>query len=414
MSADRRGPWEHWTTVSYSTVFAIGGGVLVLVLVGLYLMFPQAFQNALTAITSSQGGAAETGPSTARFINLDGTVKVRKRNAGQFVTADYRTPLEEGDIVQTGSDGITRITFIDGTTYVVKSDTLIVIEANTTAANRATRVAVQVTSGAVDLSTGSWEVPGSSSEVRFENAVARMQQNTRAGVRQDARGGVHELTVSEGQAALARGNEVVQLGPYERASFRAADAPISRDRVLAPPKLTRPRNLEPIISPDPSQEVVRFEWEPVEQAKSYRFRLSTSPLFASVAADRQVTTTNFTARGLAPADYYWTVRAVDAKNSESQESEPNRFTLAMQPATEQLLLVIDNVIQHGRVIEVVGRTEPGATVTINAESVSIVGADGRFRHFTSPLPGPGAHSITVVSQNRRGEVVTRTKQVIVK
>jgi hypothetical protein len=275
-------------------------------------------------------------------------------------------------------------------------------------------VAVQVTSGAVNLSTGSWDVPGSTSEVRFENAVARMRENTRAAVRQDPGARVHEVTVTEGQVELKKGREVVQVGPYERASFRGRTEPVTREGVMAPPKLLRPRNLEPIISAHPAQEAIKFEWAPVEKAKSYRFRLSTSPLFASKVVEQMVNTSTYVAKGLSPGEYYWTVRAVDAQNKETQESEPNRFTLAAQPAAEQLLLVIDDIIQHGRVVEVVGRTEPGATITINAEPVAFVERDGRFRHFTSPLPGPGAHSITVVAQNRRGEVVTRTKQVIVK
>ncbi|MGH9789446.1 MAG: hypothetical protein ACRD4U_12180, partial [Candidatus Acidiferrales bacterium] len=119
------------------------------------------------------------------------------------------------------------------------------------------------------------------------------------------------------------------------------------------------------------------------------------------------------ARGLRAGEYYWTVSALDARNQESAESEPNRFNLAEQPAAEQLLLVIDTMIQHGRVIEIVGRTEPGATVSINAEPVAYVGPDGRFKHFTSPLPNAGAHSVTIVAQNRRGEVVARKKTVYV-
>src|SRR3989344_6441605 len=82
-----------------------------------------------------------------------------------------------------------------------------VIEQHASLDNKATKVAVQVSSGAVDLSTGSWDVPGSSSEVRFENAVARMQQNTRAVIRQDPKANIHEITVSEGTAAVSKGQQ---------------------------------------------------------------------------------------------------------------------------------------------------------------------------------------------------------------
>lgn len=408
------GGWEYWTTVTYRSVILIVAALLIMGLSVLIIFKPDSFANAWAKITGGEGNGNQVQePTYARFINLDGTVRVKKRDAVQWITADYKTPLAEGDIVQTGSDGIARITFIDGTTYVVKPDTLIVIEQNTALDNKATKVSVQVSSGAVDLSTGSWDVPGSSSEVRFENAVAHMEQNTRAAIRQNPDADVHEITVSEGAADVKKGDQTIKIGPYERASFRRPDSNLNKEKVIAPPRLMRPRNLEPIISTAPRNEVLHFEWASVEQARRYRMRLSTSPLFTNVVLDKQLTTTSFSARGLDPGEYYWTVRAIDAKNVESQESEPNRFTLAEQPASEQLLLVIDNIIQHGRVIEIVGRTEPGAAVTINAESVAYVGPDGSFRHFTSPLPNAGAHTITIVAQNRRGEVVTRKQSVLV-
>ncbi|MBI4466791.1 MAG: FecR domain-containing protein [Acidobacteria bacterium] len=406
--------WEYWTTVSYRSVTLIAAALLIMGLSVFLLLRPGALDAVLAKLTS--GGGERTGVQEApqaRFINLDGTVRLKKRDAVQWVNADYSVPLDPGDTVQTGPNGIARITFVDGTTYVVKPDTLIVIEQHQALENQTTKVAVQVASGAVDLSTGTWEAPGSTSEVRFENAVARMQQNTRAAIRQDPNANIHEITVSEGNAALRKGNQTIQVGPYERAGFTDPQGGLNKEKVIAPPKLMRPRNLEPIISTNPSEEVVRFEWGSVEQARSYHLRVSNSPLFTSVLLDRRLNATSFSARGLQPGEYYWTVNAVDAKSQESQQSEPNRFTLAEQAAAEQLLLVIDSMIQHGRVIEIVGRTEPGATVTINAEPVAYVGPDGRFKHFTSPLPSAGAHSITIVALNRRGEVVTRKKTVYV-
>lgn len=407
--------WEYWVTVSYRSVILI---VLALIVMGLsvfILLQPETFNRVWAKITGANGANAT--PQTAdfaRFINLDGQVRVKKRDSVQWVGADYGTELMEGDIVQTGSKGIARIRFVDGTTYVVKPRTLIVIEQNITLENRATKVAVQLTSGAVDLSTGSWEVPGSSSQVRFENTVALMEENTRAAIRQDPETQVHEITVSEGRAAVTKGDQTIQVGPYERADFRRPDEPLQKAKVIAPPTLLRPRNLEPIISADPEREVVRFQWSPVAQARSYRLRVSPSPLFTQLVIDRRVSSARFNARGLPAGDYYWTVRAVDASNRESQENGPNHFTLFPQPASEQVFLDIQSITQHGRVIEILGRTEPLASVTINAEPVANVGPNGRFRHFTKPLPSAGVHSITIVAQNRRGAVVTRKETVYVK
>lgn len=404
----------YWTTVTYRSLLFV---VLALLLAGIsitILLRPGILEQVMAKLTSkgNEDASAVEEAAQARFINLDGTVRVKGRDSSQWVNADYRIPLEEGDIIQTGPQGIARITFIDGTTYVVKPNTLIVIEENIALKDRTTRVAVQVTSGAVDLSTGSWE-PGSSSVIRFSDAEARMGQNTRAAVTSNPKTQVNEITVAEGSALISRRGQSIQVGPYERASFRTPDDSLTKEQVLAPPTLLRPRNLEPIISANPRQEVVRFTWSRVAQANRYRLRLSTSPLLTSTVLDRTVQSSSFRARGLQPGDYYWTVTAFDEKGQESQQSPQYRFSLFEQPASEELLLVIDNVVQHGRHIEIIGRTEAGAMVTINAEPVANVRPDGSFRHFIGPLASAGAHSITIVAQNRRGEVVTRKKTVVV-
>lgn len=404
----------YWTTVTYRSLLFV---VLALLLAGIsitILLRPGILEQVMAKLTSkgNDDASAVEEAAQARFINLDGTVRVKGRDSSQWVNADYRIPLEEGDIIQTGPQGIARITFIDGTTYVVKPNTLIVIEENIALKDRTTRVAVQVTSGAVDLSTGSWE-PGSSSVIRFSDAEARMGQNTRAAVTSNPKTQVNEITVAEGSALVSRRDQSIQVGPYERASFRTPDDSLTKEQVLAPPTLLRPRNLEPIISANPRQEVVRFAWSRVAQANRYRLRLSTSPLLTSTVLDRTVQSSSFRARGLQPGDYYWTVTAFDEKGQESQQSPQYRFSLFEQPASEELLLVIDNVVQHGRHIEIIGRTEAGAMVTINAEPVANVRPDGSFRHFIGPLASAGAHSITIVAQNRRGEVVTRKKTVVV-
>lgn len=404
----------YWTTITYRSLILV---VLALLLAGvsIIMLFRPGILGQVMAKLTNKANDTASGveeAAQARFINLDGTVRVKGRDSSQWINADYRIPLEEGDIIQTGPQGIARITFIDGTTYVVKPNTLIVIEENTAFKNRVTRVAVQVTSGAVDLSTGSWE-PGSSSVIRFSDAEARMGQNTRAAVTSDPKTQFNEITVAEGGAVVNRRDQSIQVGPYERASFRTPDDPLTKEQVLAPPTLLRPRNLEPIISANPRQEVVRFAWSRVAQANRYRLRLSTSPLLTSTVLDRSVQSSSFRARGLQPGDYYWTVTAFDEKGQESQQSPQYRFSLFEQPASEELLLVIDNVVQHGRHIEIIGRTETGAIVTINAEPVANVRPDGSFRHFIGPLASAGAHSITIVAQNRRGEVVTRKKTVVV-
>src|SRR5581483_10654260 len=128
----------------------------------------------------------------AHITALDGTVRVKKANSNSWITADYRIPLEKGDVVQTGSEGMAKIVFFDGTTYTVKQDSLIVIEENSANEQQQTNVAVAVSTGTVDLTTATY-VQGSKSQVIVEGATASLAPDSAAMVRNDPKADSHEI-----------------------------------------------------------------------------------------------------------------------------------------------------------------------------------------------------------------------------
>ena len=75
-------------------------------------------------------------------------------------------------------------------------------------------------------------------------------------------------------------------------------------------------------------------------------------------------------------------------------------------------LELDSFVQHGHVIEVIGKTEVGARVMVNGREVPLVGSDGGFHYFTPPLPD-GESVITITAQTSRGGVNTQQKKVVV-
>src|SRR5579859_1865666 len=138
----------YWKTVTYRTVAVYVLLIFTVVMAGLYLVFPDVFSGALTRISEAIG--ASTAPTAvltakqAKFVNLDGRVQLKKVNSVQWATADYRMALDKGDLIQTGPDGVARITFADGTTYTVQSDTLVTVEENSVGRNSETRVAMHI------------------------------------------------------------------------------------------------------------------------------------------------------------------------------------------------------------------------------------------------------------------------------
>jgi hypothetical protein len=408
----------YWRAVTYRTVSAYVLLVLAAVMAILYLIYPEAYSGAIGKISEVIGAhtapTAELTARQAKFVNLDGRVQVKKVSSVQWVTADYRMALDKGDLVQTGADGAARVTFADGTTYTVQSDTLVTVEENSVGRDSETRVAMHINSGAVDLATGTWDSPKSKAEVSFSNAVASIKQNSRAAVRSDPKTSEGEITVSAGTAELATsdGRQRVEIGRWERVTVPPSGGTVIKSNVLAPPDLAQPLNLQPLIVPDPKHAPVRFEWKPVPEAVSYELRVSTTAMFSRIVEDRKLTATSVEITGLDQGDYFWDVLATDGQKRVSSPSDTFKFTLATQGKGQEMLLEVGSTELHGNVVEITGRTEPGAALIINGEQVANIRGDGQFKYFTSPLTR-GSQTIVLTGQNRRGGTAIKRIEIMI-
>jgi len=387
-----------WKTVTYRSVLLAALAVMLLLFAGMHFAFPQFTENGiraasklanntLEAIAGAAGTPGKTftaGSQQAHITALDGTVRVKKSNSNSWVTADYNIPLEKGDVVQTGSEGMAKIVFNDGTNYTVKQDSLIVIEENSANDQQQTNVAVAVSTGTVDLATATY-VQGSKSQVIVAGATASLAPESAAQVHNDPKGDNHEILLKKGSGEVQRNGEVVRLADWEKVSFQGSSQKMDKLKEIGPPTPISPANMMPIFTSEDAREIV----------------------------DRKVNTADVMVSGLAEGAYYWLVQSYDASGKESVESEKNRFTLIpKEKESEAIALDIDPLIQHGHVIELTGKTEVGARVMVNGREVPVVGADGSFHFFTSPLP-PGESVITITAQNARGGVNTLQKKIVI-
>jgi general stress protein 26 len=405
----------YWTTVTYKTVILCVLLGLGLIFGGIYVAKPELYTAVINRIDKSVGNPdadpVNADQKHARFVNLEGHVQVKKAratgnaatdvNSVQWVDATLSTSLDKGDLVRTGSDSDARITFADGTNYTVKPDSLVTVEENATDNSRPTSVAVSIQTGAVDLATPYLKSPDSKATVRSEDATTQLHSNSRVGVKFDPEKKESEVVVSSGSAQVQRGQEKIDLAQYEKATIPRSGA-IQKSTVLAPPDLVEPLNLAPIIAENPRTATVHFEWKPVPEAVSYTLRISTTAMFTRTVFDKpKITGTSLDISGLDAGDYFWNVIATDAKKQSSEVSEIFKFSLVAQGKSQEMVLEITGYQLHGRVAEIIGKTEPGAALIVNGQPVPNIAADGTFRHFTEPLE-PGQHTIVVVGQNRRG------------
>jgi len=400
----------YWKAVTYKTVIGYGLLAVALIAAGFYVVKPELYQalfKKFEKAVDTEIDAAGADQKHAKFVNLDGKVEVKKVNSVQWVVADFRTSLDKGDQIKTGTDGDARITFGDGTTYTMKPDSLVVVEENSTESNKPSSSGIGITTGQVDWATPTFTLAESKAQVRVEDAKAQLGSNSRGKVKADPDNKSSEILVSTGTAQVQRGQEKINLTQFEKVTIPSNGA-FQRSNVLAPPDLVAPLNLSPIIAENPKISPVRFEWKPVQDAVSYTLRISTTSMFTKTVKDPTVKGTAVDITGLDPGDYFWTVTATDGKKETSEVSEIFKFTLVAQGKSQSMLLEIDSTQLHGRVAEIVGRTERGAALIINGQSVPNVSPDGTFRHFTEALE-PGQHTISVLGSNRRGG--TNVKQV---
>ncbi|HKN76434.1 MAG TPA: hypothetical protein VJW94_14740 [Candidatus Acidoferrum sp.] len=395
----------YWHTVTYKTVAIYAILIAAIVFAALYLVDPnlytKAYKTWANTVGAGDSGAESITQTQAKFVNLDGKVQVKKVNSVQWQDADFHTTLDKGDQIQTSADGAARITFADGTTYTVKSGTFITVEENSMGHEQPSSSAVRINIGQVDLKTPNYPSPDSKAAVSMVDSVAQLHSNSSAEVKSDPATKENEVVVSSGTAEVQRGQEKVEIGAYQKASY-ATGGPITKSDVLAPPDLSSPRNFEPLIVENPKAASIRFEWKPVPQAVTYNLKISTTAMFTRTAKEASgITGTSVDISGLDGGDYFWTVSATNAKKETSEVSETFRFTLVAQGKTQEMYLEITGTQIHGRVVEIIGRTEPGAALIVNGQPVPIIAADGTFRHFTEPLE-PGQHTIVIIGENRRG------------
>jgi hypothetical protein len=405
----------YWHSVTYRTVIIYIAFLFAIALGVTYVIAPGAivglFERVDHVFNGSGDAPAAVNPGQIRFVNLDGDVQIKKVNSVRWEQADYRTTLEKGDLIQTSDNGAARIAFPDGTNYTVKGATLVTVEENSVDRNHATKVGVQVSTGAVDLTTGTWTSPSSKAVISFNDAHASVEQNSRATVHTDAARNEGEITVSAGSAEVRQGDQQVHLDTWQRAQVARGTA-IQKSNVLAPPDLVAPINFSPLIFPEPKEAAIHFEWKPAAEAASYVLRVSSTSTFNKVAVERKVTATGADITGIDTGDYFWNVTAIDSNKHESEPSNTYKFTVVSQGKGQEMALEVEQTVLHGSVVEVIGRTEPGAALIINGQAVADITADGKFRFFTDQL-ARGSQTILITGQNRRGGTATKRIPIVI-
>ena len=190
----------YWKTVTYRTVAMYLVLILSVVMAILYLIYPEAYSGADHADFQGAGRRRECQRRTDRQAS-----KVRESGRPRASEESELRAMGHGGLPhgarqgrsdpdqrrRRGAHHLCRRHDVHGTDRHV-----VTVEENSVGRDSETRVGMHITSGAVDLATGTWDSPKSKAEVSFSNAVASVQAEQprrRAQRSEDERSGNHRV-----------------------------------------------------------------------------------------------------------------------------------------------------------------------------------------------------------------------------
>jgi hypothetical protein len=402
-----------WFTVSYRSIFLVVGAVLVLGALGGYALYSRQAHPPVAEQTPPPSGG-----STARFRTLEGSVKVKPVGTFEWVPADTATVLRKSDLVRTGAGSAAEIAFFDGTIVHVRPDSLITIEE--TAEDPSTKqrkVAWHISSGEVNFQTVRRSAAGSAAEISTPTVRTTAGEQTEGGIRV-AQSGDSDVRIWKGSGQVeTRTGERVNLGPSEAVAVDA-NGKAAPKKVLPPvPTLLAPPHQAEITYPDPSRATTMLAWKAVPGATSYHVMLDYSAYFNRPIVDRGgIADSSVQLQGLDTGKYYWRVAAIDREGVEGAYSEFARFTVVRRGGPGAAggpppPLAIQELELRTNILQIKGRTEPGATVTVNGQRVDVQN-DGSFNEFIT-LDKPGRQMVVVRATGLAGGVNEQRRQVVV-
>ncbi len=343
----------------------------------------------------------------SQFLSVQGGVEYRRGERGAWVKARANDSLNPGDWIKTSDNGTAEFRFPDGSTYVLRHDTLVHIGSDVDSTSNGEPVA-NIEFGWVEFNTAE-----GGSKVKTPKSEAILEGDTEATISYDPNS-------AEGQFTTFTGGSMVTSTSGQTQQMKALEQVEQQGEVLSAPRpvppspqLARPANNQEIDFD--TQKELRLAWESVPRAQHYTLNVSRSQIFASNIIeddDRRKSWARVGIRG--EGIFYWRVAAYDRQGARGAWSETRSFRIASLRGIEDIEdttppeLSIVEVQPYGSLVLVNGRTEPGATVRINDEPASVQ-LDGSFSK-TIQMTQVGFAFITVVATdawNNSNEVKRR-------
>lgn len=389
-----------WWVVQKRSIYLGIALLILLILSGVAALYVWKFGNPLRNVGTQFNTA-----SGARFISFEGDVRVIRAATRQSISASSDTELYPGDTVQTQANGRAKIGMADGSTILVRPNSIIIVRDNASDKDgKKTNVHVVVDSGQMFVKTD--QLPeGTNNVVETPKTKNKLGQQTGASFGVNPEGteeirvnvGAVETTNQAGEKTTLKGGEYVSVNP---------SGTVSRpQKLLDVPLPSTPRDLDKVFVGANGSANIALKWlRPQSGAPAYyRVEVATSPFFVAdgkVIERDQLASTEFIASDLRPAVYFWRVRAMAQSGQTSDWSDPKKFVVVAKGVTSQVPVTnLAAELLGGNIYLIRGRAEPGTTIRAGGRE-SLVSTDRRFQ--IQITAAPGTSEITVEAQDVQG------------
>jgi hypothetical protein len=346
------------------------------------------------------------GQQIARITAVEGQVKVKPNQKEAWGSARLQDQLHVGDVLQTENRSGAQISFNSGSVVSVRPDSVVYIGGSAEASTAAWRVQ----SGRVNFSVGE-----ETTEIVTPTVKTTALQNATGNIDVGAAGetgvkifrGQAEVETTQGQRITLNENQAVQVDAAGKAGSKLDLPP--------PPTLVAPASKSqlPLVAPPGAS--ATLSWNEVKNGVTYRvamdYNVTQANLLLSAALDEPgITGTRHDLKGLNLGRYFWRVAAVNKDGLEGAFSRVSFFAVVPPRAPEPaptpgagdeaptLLLQALEEVAPG-IVHVGGRTDPGATVTVNGTPVKVM-PDGSFSEYVR-RSGPGDIVVRTTSPDGR-------------
>ena len=345
---------------------------------------------------------------SAKIVSFEGEVRVTRAATRETIVVTKPTYVAAGDTVQTMSDGRATILMIDGTTYMLRPYSSMVVK-DTTSLFGGKNVRVTVGDGQVNVKTDD-QPQDTNNIVEMANSENKVLSNTDASFNADSQTNGGEIRINRGGVETTIGGEKTTISENEFASINNGKLS-AREKLLAPPRPVTPANSAQVVDSAGSGVSVAFSWQPPEEnpVASYYLQISKSPIFAadSILVDKSsMTTREFRLAGLSPGTYYWRVKATSVSGQTTNWNDAWKF-LVVRPGDNIAIDATNVQVERvgGNIYIVTGRTSPGMIVRAAGRD-TFAGPDGSFRLQISSPSIETAVEIGDDRGNRTGFIVS--------